>query len=651
MLCSHRCCTVIVAVLSPLSAIIVCLSQMEEDDEGCQGYVDYFSTSGQAGASSPTGDAEVLAANTSAELESLNYGYWKKNLPFLYSGLLIQHLEWPSLTVDWLTPVGSTSAPTSSYLGGSVARRKGGGVKVEYSVQKVTLGTHTSGKEPDYLIVADVRFPRFCPEEDPLRSETSSGYCNPRNNGGAAVVTSGVGSNPAVYGVPHFEVKAKLLHPGEVNRALHMPQHSFTLASQSPDGQIYIFDYAKHPSVPTTTFAQPQIILHQDTSCAKPPKTPCQNVPVGSMEVDIPTSRSPKNTAGTVELSEQSSSRRAVSAGGGDGGDAICHEQEDAAKSSVDGFGLSWNKAVRGRLASSDNGGRISVWDINGTQFQRVYSISFQAGMSGAAQREIPVERDRSELLPLLTWNGCNDGGSVAVNDVMWHPGHCSVLGSGGDDGYLRIWDCRTNHKREQQSQGVINARQENTSIGSPNYLPPQVKPAVNENRCKKSWLTCRDLEKTSVGTKGVRTIAFNQHSEHVVASGGDSNDIRVWDLRRVREPLCLLRFHTGCVNRLSFSPGAANILASASDDKLVVLWNLNEASNQPPKQLKEASTDESARCGKEVMFVHGGHRGSVGDIAWCNDPKAPWLIASTGNDNCLQAWSPSDDIFASALR
>lgn len=66
------------------------------------------------------------------------YKIWKKNSPFLYDLVITHALEWPSLTVEWLPD------------------------KVEYnergvSIQKMILGTHTSGNEPNYLMLAEVR--------------------------------------------------------------------------------------------------------------------------------------------------------------------------------------------------------------------------------------------------------------------------------------------------------------------------------------------------------------------------------------------------------------------------------------------------------------------------------------------------------------
>lgn len=71
-----------------------------------------------------------------------DFSVWKKNTPFLYDLMISNPLEWPSLTVHW---VPSTPNPYAAdpYFG----------------VHKLILGTHTSGEDHDYLMVADVLIP------------------------------------------------------------------------------------------------------------------------------------------------------------------------------------------------------------------------------------------------------------------------------------------------------------------------------------------------------------------------------------------------------------------------------------------------------------------------------------------------------------
>jgi WD40 repeat protein len=58
------------------------------------------------------------------------------------------------------------------------------------------------------------------------------------------------------YGTAHaqmgkIEIRMKIRHDGEVNRARYMPQNHFLVASRGPSSPVYVWDLAKHPSFPT----------------------------------------------------------------------------------------------------------------------------------------------------------------------------------------------------------------------------------------------------------------------------------------------------------------------------------------------------------------------------------------------------------------
>lgn len=54
------------------------------------------------------------------------------------------------------------------------------------------------------------------------------------------------------------DIKIKINHDGEVNRARYMPQNPFVIATKSPSADVLVFDVAKHPSVPDQAGCLPQ---------------------------------------------------------------------------------------------------------------------------------------------------------------------------------------------------------------------------------------------------------------------------------------------------------------------------------------------------------------------------------------------------------
>ena len=65
---------------------------------------------------------------------------WKKNAPYLYDVLITWGLDWPSLCVNWLPKVDYPK-------------------ERPFYLQKLVLGTHTSGQEADYLMIGKARLP------------------------------------------------------------------------------------------------------------------------------------------------------------------------------------------------------------------------------------------------------------------------------------------------------------------------------------------------------------------------------------------------------------------------------------------------------------------------------------------------------------
>jgi histone-binding protein RBBP4 len=169
--------------------------------------------------------AIVDASNEEDELEreiNEEYKIWKKNSPFLYDMAMTHALEWPSLTVQWFPTV--ETFPERNV-----------------SVHKMVLGTHTSGPETNFLMVGEVTLPLPGAEVDAKRFDDEKQE------------VGGFGGN-----LTKVDLKIKMTHDGEVNRARIMPQNNFVIATKSPSSTVYVYDYSKHPSQPTDTEIRPQ---------------------------------------------------------------------------------------------------------------------------------------------------------------------------------------------------------------------------------------------------------------------------------------------------------------------------------------------------------------------------------------------------------
>ncbi|HBB30805.1 MAG TPA: hypothetical protein DDZ80_29100 [Cyanobacteria bacterium UBA8803] len=116
--------------------------------------------------------------------------------------------------------------------------------------------------------------------------------------------------------------------------------------------------------------------------------------------------------------------------------------------------------------------------------------------------------------------------------------------------------------------------------------------------------------------TAGVRRIAFSPQGQ-ILASASDDNTIKLWQLDGTL--LTTLKGHTATIRGLAFSP-QGNRIASASDDNTIKLWQLNTTSHwetYPDKTLQ-------------------GHSAAVGGVAFSPDGQ---IIASASSDKTVKLW------------
>jgi WD40 repeat protein len=143
------------------------------------------------------------------------YKVWKKNTPFLYDLVMTHALEWPSLTAQWLPDVTQAAGDK------------------DYEIHRLILGTHTSAEEQNHLIISDVHLPKDDTLTDDRKYNEERGEYGGFGSVAGKVVT-----------------KVEINHDGEINRARYMPQNPNVIATKSPNADVLVFDYTKHPSKP-----------------------------------------------------------------------------------------------------------------------------------------------------------------------------------------------------------------------------------------------------------------------------------------------------------------------------------------------------------------------------------------------------------------
>ncbi|MCB9502421.1 MAG: TIR domain-containing protein, partial [Deferribacteres bacterium] len=116
--------------------------------------------------------------------------------------------------------------------------------------------------------------------------------------------------------------------------------------------------------------------------------------------------------------------------------------------------------------------------------------------------------------------------------------------------------------------------------------------------------------------TDWVRALAFSSDG-NIIASASDDNTVRLWDVNNYKE-IALLKGHTYTVYSVAFSSDR-NTIASASADNTVRLWDANNH--------------------KEIVLLIG-HTNWVRAVAFSSDGNT---IVSASSDNTVRLWDANN--------
>jgi histone-binding protein RBBP4 len=104
-----------------------------------------------------------------------------------------------------------------------------------------------------------------------------------------------------------------------------------------------------------------------------------------------------------------------------------------------------------------------------------------------------------------------------------------------------------------------------------------------------------------------------------------------------MRVKLLTLAAHRDAVTAVRWAQDSGTLLASAGNDRKVMLWDL--------AQVGKALSDEELEDGPaELLFIHAGHTAAVSDLAW--NPAQNLTLASVSEDNILHVWQVSNSVF-----
>jgi WD40 repeat protein len=237
-------------------------------------------------------------------------------------------------------------------------------------------------------------------------------------------------------------------------------------------------------------------------------------------------------------------------------------------------------------LAAGDNGGNITLWDMDQASklaslpghTDWVNSVAFspdgQLLASGSDDATVKVWNvDDPTALP-ETLIGHQDW----VRSVAFSP-DSQTLASGGAESSALLWDVSdfTAEPTILESGG---------SIFSLAFSPDGDSLAAGSASGIYLW-DLNDLGAAPLLLQGhtdwVRSVAFSPDGQYL-ASGSDDMSVLVWDMNNFDAAPQTLLGHNDWVRSVAFSPDGSQ-LASAGDDRVILLWDVGDL-NAPPLPL-----------------------------------------------------------------
>jgi len=226
---------------------------------------------------------------------------------------------------------------------------------------------------------------------------------------------------------------------------------------------------------------------------------------------------------------------------------------------------------------------------------------------------------------------------------LQWSACKRNYLASGGNDGRLCIWDVEV-------ASGAIGGaplydlKQAHTSSlcgVTFSRSEPELLSSVGDDGYLRLWDLRTGLSPSqamSISSDEVLCIDWSHHQEKYVAAAGKDRVVSVWDCRSLKAPVQQLKGHEGDVVAVWWAHFQEGLLASCSTDCSVKLWDMS-AEARAEDVLEGASP--------ELLMSHAGHQEGVSDFGWSDVDN--YLMCSVSEDNSLQIWQPSAELYLPA--
>ncbi|KAH3679321.1 hypothetical protein WICMUC_001061 [Wickerhamomyces mucosus] len=244
--------------------------------------------------------------------------------------------------------------------------------------------------------------------------------------------------------------------------------------------------------------------------------------------------------------------------------------------------------------AAIGGSGDVSLYNIEGDSKQKPIVLKYHTEngdalawnslikdqlLTGSNDKTVALWDTNSTSAPLKVFKDHSD----LVNDVQWHEKNGNIFASASEDKTIKFYDTRDYH-----------------------------------------------LTNTIVRESAINRISFSPFSSNLFAVGLVNSNIELYDVRNTGKVLHTIMGHSGAVTALEWDPIHDGILASGSDDRRVLLWDIKKIGEE---QIQEDEDDGAP----ELFMMHAGHTSAITDLSF--NPSIPFTLATCAENNYVQVW------------
>uniref|UniRef100_A0A2N9IRH2 Histone-binding protein RBBP4-like N-terminal domain-containing protein n=1 Tax=Fagus sylvatica TaxID=28930 RepID=A0A2N9IRH2_FAGSY len=223
---------------------------------------------------------------------------------------------------------------------------------------------------------------------------------------------------------------------------------------------------------------------------------------------------------------------------------------------------------------------------------------------------------------------------------LSWSPSKEGYLLSGSHDRKICLWDVSAvAQDKVLDAMHVYEAHESVVEDVSWHSKNENLFGSVGDDCHLMIWdlRTNQPQQSVKAHEKEVNYLSFNPYNEWILATASSDTTIGLFDTRKLSVPLHVLSSHTEEVFQVEWDPNHETVLASSADDRRLMVWDLNRIGDE---QLEGDAEDGPP----ELLFSHGGHKAKISDFSW--NKYQPWVIASVGEDNTVQVWQMAESIY-----